>query len=351
MSTPTRDRRAPVDWDAARRRAATLARPGPSITREAAADLVASMRDAAVTATGPVGDVTGLHDAATAAAGYPVHVLDRGRWAAANVETFAELTGTRLPPSTVPGSARLAGEELGVVLALLSSRVLGQFDPFAPGPGRLLLVAPNIAHLQRELALQPRHFHLWVCLHEQTHAVQFAAAPWLAGHLRGILDSVTGSLTGADDLTDRMRSFLRALPRVLGSEHTEATSAGPLMDAVLGEEERRELAGLLSVMALLEGHADVVMDDVGPAVVPSVARIRQAFDARRGGRGLLDVALRRLLGLDAKLAQYRQGAAFVRAVVGRVGHAGLAAAFTGPELLPQPAEITDPGAWVRRVHG
>lgn len=93
------------------------------------------------------------------------------------------------------------------------------------------------------------------------------------------------------------------------------------------------------------------MDEAGPQVVPSVARIRRAFEVRRGGQGFVDVLLRRLLGLDAKLAQYREGAAFVRGVLGQVGHAGLNAVWSGPDALPVAEEIADPAAWVRRVHG
>ena len=40
-------------------------------------------------------------------------------------------------------------------------------------------------------------------------------------------------------------------------------------------------------MSLLEGHADVVMDGVGPEVIPSVEVIRKKFNQRRKGAGTL----------------------------------------------------------------
>ena len=104
-------------------------------------------------------------------------------------------------------------------------------------------------------------------------------------------------------------------------------------------------------MSLLEGHADVVMDDVGPDVVPTVASIRARFTNRRENAIGLSRVLRRLLGLDAKMRQYREGAAFVRAVQDAVGVEGFNAVWGGPEMLPSPAEIADPAAWVSRVHG
>jgi uncharacterized protein (DUF2342 family) len=51
------------------------------------------------------------------------------------------------------------------------------------------------------------------------------------------------------------------------------------------------------------------------------------------------------------MAQYRDGAAFVRAVVDKVGMADFNAVWAEPANLPSKAEIGDPAAWVRRVHG
>jgi len=63
------------------------------------------------------------------------------------------------------------------------------------------------------------------------------------------------------------------------------------------------------------------------------------------------IIVRRLLGLEAKMRQYRDGAAFVRAVVDKEGTGGFAAVWQSPDTLPTAAEITDPAAWGRRVLG
>ncbi len=103
-------------------------------------------------------------------------------------------------------------------------------------------------------------------------------------------------------------------------------------------------------MSLLEGHADVVMDGVGPAVIPSVAEIRRKFDQRRKGVGTLDRLLRRLLGLDAKMAQYRDGAQFVRGSSTRSAWTGSTRSGTSPPTCrPRPRSPTRPPG-SRRVH-
>ncbi|WP_434081499.1 zinc-dependent metalloprotease [Sanguibacter sp. Z1732] len=266
-----------------------------------------------------------------------------------------------MPEAPNRASARLAGEELGVVLPLLASRVLGQYDPFAGAAGgahggrgsgsggRLMLVAPNVLHVQRELRLDPGDFHLWVALHEQTHALQFAAAPWLPEHLAGLMRELMGSMLAQESAADRLRDFISALPRAIGSDSTEP--AGALLGSVMTESEHEMMGRTVAVMSLLEGHADVVMDAVGPQVVPTVSRIRAAFDKRRNSPGWAEAILRRLMGMDAKLAQYRNGAAFVRAVVDTVGHEGLNAVWTDAANLPASEEISDPDAWLARVHG
>ena len=341
-----------VDWQAAARRARSLVRPGPHTERAEAALLVESLRAGATDAPALVGEVTGLTEAAERIANQPLFVIDRGRWIDSNIATFAHVTDGLLPEAPNRASARMAGEELGLVLPLLASRVLGQYDPFAPaakGAGRLLLVAPNVLHVQRELNLEPADFHLWVGLHEQTHALQFAAAPWLAEHLRGLMRDLLGSMLAEESPADRLRDLISALPRIVTGDSDEP--AGALLGSVMSEREREMMGRTVAVMSLLEGHADVVMDAVGPEAVPTVRRIRAAFDKRRNAPGLVEALVRRLMGMDAKLAQYRNGAAFVRAVVERVGHGGLNAVWQDAQNLPAAEEIADPAAWLARVHG
>ena len=120
--------------------------------------------------------------------------------------------------------------------------------------------------------------------------------------------------------------------------------------------DRSEVASLAAALTFLEGHAEVVLDDVHPNRMPSVHRLRavlsrsRAADAGIGpGPGLGSLLLHRLMGLEAKEAQYADGTAFVRSVVARIGHEGLNVVWTDPALLPTPAEIARPDVWVRRV--
>jgi coenzyme F420 biosynthesis associated uncharacterized protein len=356
------DQRAPVDelvdWDLAARIAARVARPGPVLGRDEAEHLVGQLRASARSAVPHVAGVTRLVPAGTPGPADDVLVVDRATWARINARGFRGLLEPVVaaamqrrerdtPAAVAAVGSRVTGLEVGGLLGFLSSRVLGQYDAFAPD-GRLMLVAPNVVAAERELDVPPDDFRLWVCLHEETHRLQFGANPWLAPHLvERIRDLVGGLLLEPGQAAERFGRALRDVPGLVRGDG----SGVPLIDAVQTPEQRAALAELTAAMSLLEGHADVVMDEVGPAVVPSVERIRARFTVRRAGRGAVDRLLRRLLGLEAKMRQYADGARFVRDVTGKVGVEGFNAVWTTPETLPRAQEIADPAAWVRRVHG
>ena len=337
-----------IDWDLAVRIGSRFAGDGPEITRAEADDAVAELRADADRSTGLVRDFTGLSAGERTA---PVLVVDRAGWVQANADGFATILtplvdkladkkGRPGPVGLAVGS-RVTGAEVGLLLGFLGSRVLGQFDPFHGDAGRLLLVAPNVVHVEREIKADPTDFRLWVCLHEETHRVQFTAVPWMRDHLRSEITSLTDTVEPARMLEDGLKRVGDAI----------RGDGGSLMDMMSTPEQKEVIDRITGVMSLLEGHADVVMDGVGPDVIPSVAAIRRKFSKRRKGAGSLDRMVRRLLGLEAKMAQYRDGAVFVRHAVDTVGMEGFNAVWAGPENLPSRAEIIDPGAWVTRVHG
>ena len=354
-----------VDFDLAAQVAARLVRPGPRLGRDEIDDVVAELRFAAAEAAGPVARTAHLTSPEPMP---PALVVDRASWARANVDAFRSLLGPVLVPVR-PGGGRPAaavdraatavgrrttGAELGSLLSFLSSRVLGQFDVFAgvedDRPGRLLLVAPNVVQVERDLQVDPHDFRRWVCLHEEAHRLQFGAHPWLRRWVTTEARELSADLLAQPrDVGERLSGVLQSLPDVLRGT-SEGSGIG-LADLLQTPGQRERVARLVAVMSLLEGHADVVMDDVGPQVVPSVAQIRSRFTKRRKGGGSFDQVVRRMLGLDAKTRQYADGARFVRGVVSRVGWEGLNVVWTGPEHLPLPAEIGDPAAWVARVHG
>lgn len=353
-----------VDWRFAADVGAKLARPAPLATDYTRNQAIDELRVAARAAEPAVRDVTRL---ITKGAIPEARIVDRPEWIRAATESMRVMTGgTPLEGTPLEGiqssagglgrliTGRVTGAQTGAVLAFVSSGILGQYDPFASNDGQddgcLLLVYPNVIAVERQLRVPPKDFRLWVCLHEVTHRVQFTANPWLAGFMSDALGVLT------DDADETLTQVAGRLSRFVrdrrngGSDDPNSAGILGLMRAVQSEPQRKALDQLLVLGTLLEGHADHVMDAVGPAVVPTVSTIRRRFNERRTHKQPpLQRILRALLGIDAKLNQYTRGKAFVDHVVGHVGMERFNTVWSGPETLPMPNEIVDPQQWIHRV--
>lgn len=340
-----------VDWTFAGTVGARLARPGPPATDYTRRQVVDALADAARAAEGPVRDVTGLSSDAPVP---DASVVDREQWVRAASDSMRTMTGGALTPANAI-TGRIAGAQTGAVLAFVASGILGQYDPFGAastgpdGGGRLLLVYPNVIAVERQLRLDPRDFRMWVCLHEVTHRVQFTANPWLAPYMSealGLLTAERGDDVGK--VVGRLADFVR--DRRNTSDDPAGGGVLGILRAIQSDRQREALDQLLVLGTLLEGHADYVMDAVGPAVIPSVHQIRRRFDSRRQRKHPpLQRLLRALLGVDAKLSQYTRGRAFVDHVVDRVGMERFNVVWSGPDSLPKPEEIAKPEQWIDRV--
>jgi coenzyme F420 biosynthesis associated uncharacterized protein len=340
-----------VDWDLAAATAGALGKTGPRVSLEEAADAVANLRRLTDEAAEHVSAYTGLN----AAMPSPVRVVDRKDWAAANIAGLREvvnplaerLTGGKSPSAvgTAVGS-RLTGVQAGTVLAYLSGRVLGQYEVFSGDPGQLLLIAPNIVEAERRLGADPRDFRLWVCLHEVTHRTQFTAVPWLRAHFLGEVQAfVDASQLDKDQMLERVRRGVATLADAARNPDSRAS----VLDLVQTSGQKKVLDRLTALMTLLEGHAEFVMDGVGPEVVPTVGDIREKFNRRREEANAVERVIRKLIGIEVKMRQYAEGRAFVHHVVERVGMAGFNKIWSSPLTLPRLSELTDPAAWVARV--
>ncbi|MFJ4656416.1 zinc-dependent metalloprotease [Nocardia sp. NPDC088792] len=333
----------------AARTGSALVPAGPRTSRYSAEQAVAELAAASKHAEGPVRQVSRLVDGSVVPEAL---IVDRPGWIRAAADSMSQLTGSGVDDAAERGkfAGKPAGLQAGAMLAFLSTAILGQYDPFTGPNGTLLLVAPNIMAVERALSVPPSDFRLWVCLHEVTHRVQFSSAPWLSDYMKSNVETLGD--TGDEPLADMLGRLVEAVKERRRGIEDPAGGVIGLLRATQAEPQRDALDRLLMLGTLLEGHADHVMDAVGPAVVPSVTRIRAAFDQRRKRpANPIQRLLRALLGMDAKVAQYVRGKKFVDEVVDTVGMDRFNTIWTDAETLPRTDEIADPQRWVRRVLG
>jgi coenzyme F420 biosynthesis associated uncharacterized protein len=285
-------------------------------------------------------------------------VVGRSDWVGANLASYRRLLrpvlGRLEEISSGPVgmlSGKVAAVELGGLLGWMSTRVLGQYDLLVleeedPEEQDLVYyVGPNILALEKRHAFPPDEFRLWVALHEVTHRTQFTGVPWLRHHFLDLVSELMGAVE-----PDPKRLFTAA-GRVAEGIRTRRSPLddGGIVALFATPEQRHAMDRVGGLMSLLEGHGDVTMDRAAADQIPSAERFARVLRARRTEMNLATRLLQRLIGLEAKLAQYEQGEQFIADVEDVGGTAMLNLAFERPENLPTLAEIRDPSSWIARV--
>jgi len=298
-----------VDWNAVAEAANAATDPGRLDLTDAAAEAYAAdVRDARER----LREVSGL------AFDVPetVEIQNRHHWVDANVETFRRVFEPLNERATVlPGVARsLNTATTAGALAFISRHVLGQYDPLLladTSDHALYFVHPNVVAAADSLGVEFPRFRRWIAFHEVTHAAEFGAAPWLAGHLEERLEA------GVAALAD-------------------------------GELRGDAFAELHVAMTAVEGYAELLMDE---AFDGEYADLRAKLDARRQGGSPLTKLFKRALGLQLKREQYERGREFFEAVAAERGLAGASRVWDDPDYLPTDAELDAPHVWLARVPG
>jgi coenzyme F420 biosynthesis associated uncharacterized protein len=346
-----------IEWDLSERIAVTIA----GGHTESAID----QQDIDRAARGTVNlvcEYTGLHPAGELPR---AEAVDRPEWIRANIGAIRDMStdlerqladslpsGGPLGPLARSLAGIATGVELGVALGYMGRKVLGQYEVALIGPARpprLMFVAPNLAEAERQLDADRELLLHWIALHESTHAVQFAAVPWLRAHIGTTIEELLSASSlrlGLDDLRANARRLLPPDPRRLA----EGFGEGGLVSLLAGPDQARLIRRLQATMAVVEGYSEHVMDAVGERLDARYARLRELLETHRRRRGALDAIIGRLLGLDMKMRQYRLGKAFSDAVVDSAGIEGLNRVWSSPDALPTGEELEAPDTWLTRTN-
>jgi coenzyme F420 biosynthesis associated uncharacterized protein len=355
----------PVAWDLAERVAIRVAGREPLEDSYLYATLQPDFEELTAQAEALVEAETGLKSLAGPAR---AQLTDRAGWVRANIASFQRLLrpvterlGAALDQDRslgpIPLSASVAqvgrtlsGTQVGLLLGWMSTRVLGQYDQLIieeenpEAQDMVYYVGPNILALEKRFAFPPREFRLWLALHEVTHRMQFTGIPWMRGYFLSLIESTLASVEPDP------RRFLDALRRAVDQVRRgqNPLDEGGLLTLLAGPEQYEAIQQVGGLMSLLEGHGDVTMDRAGADRIPSAERFSRVLRQRRQQKGPAKV-LSTLIGLDAKLRQYEQGERFIEAVERAGGPELFARVWTGPEWLPNMAEIRQPDRWIERV--
>jgi coenzyme F420 biosynthesis associated uncharacterized protein len=346
----------PVDWRFAERVALRFSGSEPFAASYHAESLIPDFDELTREAEELVAQTTGLRSLAGPAR---AQVLDRGAWIRANLASFQRLlrplldkvddrTGHSMPATF---ASKITAAQVGTLLGWMSGRVLGQYDLLvvddetAESQDLVYYVGPNLLNLEKRFGFPPREFRLWIALHECTHRAQFTGVPWLREHFLGL---VRQAIDLVDPDPDRLVDTLKgALSAARGSRR--ALEEGGLVHLLATPEQRSVLNDIGGLMSLLEGHGDVTMDRAAAGRVPSAERFARVLRERRHNQHGLARIVQRLLGIEAKLAQYEAGERFIAAVEAAAGPMAIDRCWERPANLPTMEEIRAPARWLSRM--
>jgi putative hydrolase len=379
----------PVNWELARQIGIATAQQGQEDLGPTDEDR-RSFDEAVRLAELQVGSFTGLEPPTDVAAIRPVR---RAEWVEANIEGLRELLlpaaqrvgeamskaqleapnwpGEGSPePGDIAGIAEMAGTDMagmaaqlqqafgqlsplllgaqvGQVLGYLGQRVLGQYDIAVPrpGPGTLLFVVPNIEGFERDWGLPRTEFRTWVALHEVSHRFEFAQS-WTRERFRSLLEDFLSTLEfDVSGIQDKLAgldvSDPEAMQRAMESEEG-------LFGTVLDPEQRIKLGRIQAFMAAAEGYGDHVTHALGEQLLPAYGRIDEAMRRYRETEQA-DPVFERLLGIEMKRDQYRQGRAFCDTVVELTDEPTLSRMWESADAMPSLPEVLEPRLWLART--
>jgi coenzyme F420 biosynthesis associated uncharacterized protein len=296
--------------------------------------------------------------------------FDRVDWIHANLAGFQRMFApiedldagpgkNRNPVSKFVGGVNqsVLSAEIGLLLGYMAKRVLGQYDLALLGrepvsSGKLYFVEPNIKGIERKLKLPQQDFRMWLALHETTHAFEFEAYPWVREHFNALLERYMSFMREDAEYLRQGVEGVKVLAKRLGEGRgNNGDDSGSWIESFMNADQRALFTEMQALMCVIEGYSNHVMNAVGRDLLPTYDLISRKFEERQKERSTGEQLFARLTGLNVKMEQYRQGEAFVNAIVDRHGREAITRLWSGPESMPTMTEIRNPALWSERIFG
>ena len=239
----------------------------------------------------------------------------------------------------------------GSMVGHLASRSLGQYDlPLPRGKNsEILIVTGNIATFGEEWSLPTQELFLWVCLHEPCHHavlqvdhVHLRLQELLLNYVRNFESNPSGLGDLVEGIDMESPSAFEDLQRSLGDPEV-------VLGVIQSEAQLSLLPELHSLLAVIVGYVDYVMDKVGAGLIGSYDQLTEALRRRRVEADPSNRFIERMFGLELTQSQYERGTSFVSGVIERAGDSELSRLWEKEQNLPTPNEIEAPGLWLARI--
>lgn len=273
-----------------------------------------------------------------------------------------------------------AGEQFGLPAGMDMSAVMGQLEPmmkkmssamFATQVGQavgalagdlvsgteigipltdstaVVLLPANIDVFAEGQQADAGEVQLYIATREAARMRLFRSVPWLSPALIAAVQSYAG------DIAIDTESIERQLQDIDPSNPAAMQEAlqGSLFAPEPSESQRRALAHLETLLALVEGWVDVVADRAAVGHLPHAGALAESVRRRRAAGGPAERVFASLVGLELRPRRLRDAAALFGQLEDTAGPQARDGAWKHPDFAPNADDLDNPSAYVARSTG
>ena len=234
--------------------------------------------------------------------------------------------------------------QLGQALAGLAADVLGASDigmPLTATP-QVALLPRNVAEFGEGLGVSVDDVRLYLALRESAHQRLFAHVPWLRARIIGAVDEYARGMRVDESRIAGMAGDID----ISNPAALQELMASGVMRPDDTEEQRAAIARLETLLALVEGWVDDVIDQAIADRLSSAAALREAVRRRRAAGGPAEKTFSTLVGMELRPRLLREAATLFALVRAGRGADARDALWAHPDLLPSSADLEDPLGFV-----
>jgi putative hydrolase len=264
----------------------------------------------------------------------------------------ADPAASMMQPMIRTAASGMFAAQAGQSLGALATAAVSNGDIGLPLTSPVVALLPtNVAAFGEGLEVSAADVLLFLALREAARQRLFAAVGWLGPQLLALVEHYAREI----------RIDPEALERAIGSQLSAALSleeieqagqavAGSLFAPAVSQEQREVLGRLETLLALVEGWVDEVVDQVTRERMPSAIALTETLRRRRAAGGPAEAALKALVGLELRPRRTRDAANLWAATRAGRGSDARDAAWAHPDLVPDAADLDDPLGFAEHGH-
>lgn len=236
--------------------------------------------------------------------------------------------------------------QLGQSLAALAQEVVGAGDIGIPltTDATCALLPNNIDLIGEGIGVSADDVRLYLALRESAHQRLFAHVAWLRPRLVGAIEEYAGGIrVDTSRLGDALEGIDLSNPDAL-----QQVMASGLLQPADTDEQRAALARLETLLALVEGWVDDVVDIAIGGRMPSAVALRETMRRRRAAGGPAEKMFSTLVGIELRPRSLREAATLFAAVRSMGSMDQRDGLWGHPDLLPSAEDLTDPLGFIER---